>query len=87
MLSLDASWFPADHASPWAIVIGVTALLLLALGTAVSMTAFSAGFGLAAVRLPRGLTLHHVTPVLGVAGTSFDAWYGLTALGVDALPL
>ena len=67
--------------------LGVTALLLLALGTAVSMTALSTGFGLAVVRLPRGLTLHRVTPVLGVAGASFGAWYGLTALGVDALPL
>jgi hypothetical protein len=60
------------------------ALAVLAVGTALSMTAVSAAFGHALTRggLPRRFEL--AAPVLGCFSLLFGLWYGLAAL--DALP-
>lgn len=59
-------------------VYAVSALALLALFTAVSMTVLTTGFGSALARAP----LERVVPVLGVTGAAFGVWYALGAQGV-----
>ncbi len=58
----------------------VVALAIFALGTAISMSALSFGFGYA---LGRGPVLERVrvaVPLFGAAGLLFGAWYALAAL-------
>jgi cytochrome c biogenesis protein CcdA len=64
--------------------VGVAALAVLALGTAVAMTLLSSGFGLALQHGPLPRRLHAFAPVLGVASLAFGTWYGLG--GLDVLP-
>jgi high-affinity nickel permease len=62
-------------------VVGVSALVLFALFTAVSMAVASTAFGYA---LSRGPVLRRFTalaPALGLASFAFGAWYALGALG------
>jgi cytochrome c biogenesis protein CcdA len=63
----------------------VTALLLFAAGTAVSMAVVSATFGHALARGPVARRLTAVVPVLALGSLAFGAWYALDAAG--GLPL
>ncbi|MEX0817694.1 MAG: hypothetical protein WD027_09615 [Gaiellales bacterium] len=67
--------------------VGVAALAILALGTAVAMTLLSSGFGLALQHGPLPRRLHAFAPVLGVASLAFGAWYGLGGLEVLPYPI
>ena len=62
------------------------ALLLFAVGTAVSMALLSTAFGLAIAGGPIGRHFEHVAPVLGVLSMAFGAWYALGALGLLVYP-
>ena len=62
------------------------ALLLFAVGTAVSMALLSTAFGLAIAGGPLGRNFERVAPVLGVLGVAFGAWYALGALGMVVYP-
>ncbi len=62
------------------------ALLLFAVGTAVSMALLSTAFGLAIAGGPLGRNFERVAPVLGVLGAAFGAWYALGALGMVVYP-
>ncbi len=62
------------------------ALLLFAVGTAVSMALLSTAFGLAIAGGPVGRNFERVAPVLGVLGVAFGAWYALGALGMVVYP-
>lgn len=64
--------------------LGVTALVLFALFTAVSMAAASTTFGYALSRGPVLQRLMVLAPALGVASFAFGAWYSLGA--VNAVP-
>lgn len=67
-----------DHA------VGVLALSLFALFTALSMAVASTAFGYALSRGPVVRRLAAVAPALGVGSLAFGAWYALAAAG--ALP-
>ena len=58
----------------------VAALVVLAVGTAVSMAAVSAGFGYALARGPLVRRFEQAAPVLGSFSLAFGVWYGLGAL-------
>lgn len=62
------------------------ALLLFAVGTAVSMALLSTVFGLAIAGGPVARNFGRVAPVLGVLGMAFGAWYALGALEVIVYP-
>jgi ABC-type nickel/cobalt efflux system permease component RcnA len=62
------------------------ALLLFAVGTAVSMALLSTAFGLAIAGGPVGRNFERVAPVLGMLGVAFGAWYALGALGIVVFP-
>jgi cytochrome c biogenesis protein CcdA len=62
----------------------VAALLVLALGTAISMALVSAFFGYAITREPLLRRFERAAPVLASASLAFGVWYALGALG--ALP-
>lgn len=62
------------------------ALVLFAVGTAVSMALLSTAFGLAIAGGPLGRNFERVAPVLGVLGVAFGAWYALGALGIVMYP-
>jgi cytochrome c biogenesis protein CcdA len=66
-------------------VQGVTALLLFAAGTAVSMAVVSSTFGYALARGPVARRITSVVPLLALASLVFGAWYALDAVG--GLPL
>jgi ABC-type nickel/cobalt efflux system permease component RcnA len=63
---------------------GVTALLLFASFTAISMALASTAFGYAISRGPVLRRFHAVAPVLGALSLAFGAWYALGA--VHAVP-
>jgi ABC-type nickel/cobalt efflux system permease component RcnA len=63
-------------------VYGVIALALLALFTAVSMTALSAGFGLGLASGPARRSFGRVAPALGITSLAFGVWYALAALSL-----
>jgi high-affinity nickel permease len=65
-------------------VVGVSALVLFALFTAVSMAVASTAFGYALSRGPVLRRLTALAPALGLASFAFGAWYALAAL--DAVP-
>ncbi len=62
------------------------ALLIFAVGTAVSMALLSTLFGLAIAGGPIARNFERVAPVLGVLGVAFGVWYALGAVGVVAYP-
>ncbi len=62
------------------------ALVLFAVGTAVSMALLSTAFGLAIAGGPLSRNFERVAPVLGVLGVAFGAWYALGALGMVVYP-
>jgi ABC-type nickel/cobalt efflux system permease component RcnA len=68
----------SDHA------VGVLALFLFALCTAISMAMASSAFGLALTRGPVVRRFSAVAPALGLFSLGFGAWYALGAL--DAVP-
>jgi ABC-type nickel/cobalt efflux system permease component RcnA len=57
------------------------ALAVLALGTAISMTAVTALFGHALASGPLPRTFERMAPVLGTLSLTFGVYYGLAALG------
>ena len=59
---------------------GVLALVLFAIGTAVSMTLITSAFGALLTRSPAAAKLHWMIPALGVLSLSFGVWYGMDAL-------
>ncbi|TMK75209.1 MAG: hypothetical protein E6G45_13910 [Actinobacteria bacterium] len=63
-------------------VVGVVALALFALFTAVSMAILSTGFGLTLSSAPVQRSFARVAPVLGVVSLAFGVWYALGAQGV-----
>lgn len=64
----------------------VGALLVFAVGTAVSMALLSTAFGLAIAGGPIGSNFGRVAPVLGALGLAFGVWYALGALGLVVYP-
>ena len=62
------------------------ALLLFAVGTAISMALLSTAFGLVIAGGPIARNFERVAPVLGVLSISFGVWYALGALGVVVYP-
>ena len=62
----------------------VAALGVLAVGTAISMTAVTSLFGAALSRGPLPRKFEVAAPVLGTFSLLFGLWYGLAAL--NALP-
>jgi len=56
------------------------ALLLFAVGTAVSMALLSTAFGLVIAGDPIARDFERVAPVLGVLSMAFGAWYALGRL-------
>ena len=63
------------------------ALLIFALGTAVSMALLSTGFGLALAAGPIARNFERVAPVLGILASAFGIWYMLGALEAVPYPL
>ena len=59
----------------------VGALLVLALGTAVSMAVVSSAFGYAITRGPVLRRMLAFAPAMGVAAMTFGGWYTLGAVG------
>jgi hypothetical protein len=64
----------------------VVALLIFAVGTAVSMALLSTAVGLAIATGPVRRNFERVAPVLGVLAAAFGVWYALGALGIVAYP-
>ncbi len=62
------------------------ALLIFAVGTAVSMALLSTAFGLAIATGPIRRNFERVAPVLGVLAAAFGVWYAASALGIVAYP-
>jgi cytochrome c biogenesis protein CcdA len=62
------------------------ALLLFAVGTAVSMAVLSTAFGLAIAGGPVARNFERVAPVLGVLSIAFGVWYFLGALELVVYP-
>jgi high-affinity nickel permease len=62
------------------------ALLLFAVGTAVSMALLSTALGLVIAGGPLARNFERVAPVLGILSMAFGVWYALGALGVVAYP-
>jgi high-affinity nickel permease len=63
-------------------LVGVVALGLFALFTAVSMSLLSSGFGITLSRPQVQRSFARFAPALGVASLAFGVWYGLGAQGV-----
>jgi len=59
---------------------GVVALLLFALGTAISMTLTTAAFGALLTRGPVARKVNLLIPALGILSLIFGVWYGVDAL-------
>lgn len=66
--------------------LGVAALALLALFTAVSMTILSTGFGAALATRPLQASSRAVAPGIGVASLGFALWYGAAAWALAPYP-
>ena len=60
--------------------LAVLSLVILAVFTAVSMTALTTGFGMTLTSRPVRSAFNHVAPVLGCLSLAFGIWYGLSAL-------
>jgi ABC-type nickel/cobalt efflux system permease component RcnA len=68
-------------------VEAAAALLLFAAGTALSMTALSAGLGWLIARGPVARRVDWVMPMLGGLSVAFGVYYALGALGIVNYPL
>ena len=62
--------------------LGVVALAVFAVGTAVSMALLSSGFGLTLSSAPVQRSFHRLAPVLGAVSLAFGLWYALGAQGL-----
>jgi high-affinity nickel permease len=62
--------------------LALIALALFAGCTALSMTALSAGFGVALAASRVRHSFHRIAPVLGLASLAFGVWYALGAQGL-----
>ena len=62
--------------------LGVAALAVFAVGTAVSMGLLSSGFGLTLSSGPVQRSFHRLAPVLGTVSLAFGLWYALGAQGL-----
>ena len=60
--------------------LGVIALLLFALGTALSMALVSAAFGYVLARGPVARLVAPLMPVVGLASLAFGVWYAAGAV-------
>ena len=67
-------------------VAAVTALVVLALFTAVSMTLLTSGFGWTLSMRPVAATLRSVVPAIGVASLLFGVWYAAATWAVAPYP-
>jgi ABC-type nickel/cobalt efflux system permease component RcnA len=67
-------------------VEAAAALLLFAVGTALSMALLSTAFGFAIAGGPVGKNFERVAPMLGVLSLGFGAWYAFGALGLVLYP-
>ena len=66
--------------------VAVASLLLLALFTAVSMTAVTVGFGLALTARPVAVASNRVIPALGALSFAFGLWYAAAAWSLAPYP-
>jgi High-affinity nickel-transport protein len=66
--------------------LGVVALALLAVFTAVSMTALTTGLGLALATRPMSSSFGALAPGLGLASFAFACWYGAAAWALAPYP-
>lgn len=66
--------------------LAVLALGILAVFTAISMTAVTAGYGLTLVSRPVRTGFRTVAPVLGAVSLSFGVWYGVAAWSLAPYP-
>ncbi len=66
--------------------VAVASLFVLALFTAVSMTALTTGFGLTLGTRPVAAGMAAVAPALGAASLAFGLWYGAAAWSVAPYP-
>lgn len=73
-------------ASVQSTALAVGSLALLALFTAVSMTALSTGFGLTLVARPVRAAFNGVAPALGVSSLAFGVWYAVAAWSLMPYP-
>jgi high-affinity nickel permease len=62
--------------------LAIAALALFAGCTAISMSALSAGFGVALTAGAIRVSFHRIAPALGVASLAFGVWYALGAQGL-----
>jgi hypothetical protein len=62
--------------------LAIAALALFAGCTAASMSALSAGFGVALTAGAVRRSFHRIAPALGVASLAFGVWYALGAQGL-----
>jgi high-affinity nickel permease len=67
-------------------VVGVIALAVLAVLTAVSMTLVSTGFGAALASRPVHASMASVAPAFGLASFAFALWYGAAAWTLAPYP-
>jgi ABC-type nickel/cobalt efflux system permease component RcnA len=67
--------------------VALAALVVLALFTAVSMSAVTAGFGLALSSRRVSPSMKNVAPVLGSAGVAFGCWYAAATWSLLPYPL
>jgi hypothetical protein len=66
--------------------VAVASLVVLALFTAVSMAAVTAGFGLTLSARPVAAAAHAVIPALGAASFAFGLWYAAAAWSLVPYP-
>lgn len=64
----------------------VAALLIFAVGTAVSMALLSTAFGYALASGPVERNFERIAPVLGALAAAFGVWYAAGAMGILAYP-
>ena len=66
--------------------LGIVALALLAIFTALSMTVLSTGFGAALSTRPLRASFGAVAPAFGLASLAFAVWYGAAAWALAPYP-
>ena len=66
--------------------VAIASLLVLAVFTAVSMTALTAGFGLTLRARPVAAGVNVVAPALGASSLAFGVWYAAAAWSLVAYP-
>jgi hypothetical protein len=66
--------------------LALVSLVLLAVLTAVSMSALSTGFGLTLAARPVRSALGTLAPALGTLSLAFGVWYGAAAWSLTPYP-